>query len=91
MTDIPIERLLPRAGYSVYKLVSMASIRALELSDGKRCLAENTNTEKFTTMALEEIAQGKIELKGLTNKKALKEKVQEEPQEEVEDEKVLAE
>lgn len=64
MSDIPIEELLPRANYSIYKLVSMASKRALELSDGKRCLAENIDTEKFTTMALHEIAQGKIEIKG---------------------------
>lgn len=64
MSDIPIEELLPRSNYSMYKLVSMASVRALELSDGKRCLAEGINTEKFTTMALHEIAQGKIEIKG---------------------------
>ena len=38
----------------------MASKRALELSDGKRCLADNINTEKFTTMALHEIAQGNL-------------------------------
>ena len=60
MSDLPIEELLPRANYSIYKLVSMASKRALELSDGKRCLAENIDTEKFTTMALHEIAQGRI-------------------------------
>jgi DNA-directed RNA polymerase subunit K/omega len=42
----------------------MASKRALELSDGKRCLAENIDTEKFTTMALHEISQGKVEIKG---------------------------
>ncbi len=64
MPDLPIEELLPRANYSIYQLVSMASKRALELSDGKRCLAENLDTEKFTTMALHEIAQGKIEVKG---------------------------
>ena len=86
MVDLPIEELLPRANYSIYKLVSMASIRALELSDGSRCLAENINTEKFTTMALEEIAQGKIELKEATDGKVLKEEAQDEPQEEDQDE-----
>jgi len=86
MADLPIEELLPKANYSIYKLVSMAAVRALELSDGRRCLAENINTEKFTTMALEEIAQGKIEVKGATGGKALKEEVQEEPQEEDQDE-----
>ena len=68
MADLPIEELLPKAGYSMYKLVSMAAKRALELSDGRRCLAENSTTEKFTTMALEEIFQGKIEVKGASNK-----------------------
>lgn len=61
--DFPIEDLLPRAGNSIYKLVTMASARALELSDGRRCLVDNPSSEKFTTMALEEIAQGKIEAK----------------------------
>ena len=63
MADLPIEDLLPRANYSIYKLVSMATARALELSDGKRCLIENPSSGKLTTMALEEIAQGKIESK----------------------------
>ena len=66
MPDLPIEQLLPRANYSIYTLVRMASQRALELSDGKRCLADNSTTEKFTTMALEEIAQGKVELKSVS-------------------------
>jgi len=65
MSELPIEKLLPRANYSIYKLVSMAAARALELSEGKKCLAENCTSEKFTTMALEEILQGKIEMKGV--------------------------
>ena len=63
MADIPIEELLPRANYSMYSLVTMAAARALELSDGKRCLVENPSSEKLTTRALEEILQGKIETK----------------------------
>ena len=86
MADLPIEELLPRANHSIYKLVSMASIRALELSDGKRCLAENTNTEKFTTMALEEIAQGKIEIKEASNGKTVKKEEKDDSQEEDQDE-----
>jgi len=62
-TDIPIENLLPKSNYSMYSLVSMAAARALELSDGKRCLIENPSSEKLTTRALEEILQGKIETK----------------------------
>ena len=90
MADLPMEELLSKANYSIYKLVRMAAIRALELSDGSRCLAENIDTEKFTTMALEEIAQGKIELKESADGKALKEKVQEELQDELQDEKASA-
>ena len=63
MADLPIEKLLPRANYSIYTLVTMASARALELSDGKRCLIEKPSSEKLTTTALEEIAEGKIESK----------------------------
>lgn len=81
MPDLPIEELLPRANYSIYKLVSMASARALELSDGKRCLAEGINTEKFTTMALHEIAQGKIEIKSSNGAKSSKKEDPEEPEE----------
>lgn len=63
MADIPLEDLLPRANYSIYALVTLAATRALELSDGKRCLVENPSSEKLTTRALEEIFQGKIETK----------------------------
>ena len=63
MADLPIEDLLPRANYSIYSLVTLAANRALELSDGKKCLVDIPSSEKLTTMALEEIAQGKIESK----------------------------
>ncbi len=86
MPDVPIEELLPRAKHSIYKLVRMASIRALELSDGKRCLAEDTTTEKFTTMALEEIAQGKVELKGAESSGPVEEKVSDESEDDQEEE-----
>jgi len=73
MADLPIEELLPRANYSIYKLVSMASRRALELSDGKRCLVDCPSSAKLTTMALEEISQGKIESKEVADIRAAKE------------------
>ena len=86
MTDFPIEELLPRAKHSVYTLVSMASARALELSDGKRCLADDINTEKFTTMALSEIAQGKVELKGADSVTVQEQEETEETEEDQEEE-----
>ncbi len=91
MADLPMEDLLPRANHSIYKLVRMAALRALELSDGNRCLAENSTTEKFTTMALEEISQGKIRMKVATDGKAIKEEKPESSQEEDQDEYALAE
>ena len=63
MGKITIEELLPKADNSVYKLVRLASNRALELADGKPCLLENPSTDKLATLALQEIAQGKIETK----------------------------
>ena len=77
MTDnLPIEDLLPKSNYSMYALVSMAAARALELSDGKRCLVENPSSEKLTTQALQEIAQGKIETKEAADIRAANEKAQ---------------
>ena len=55
-----IEDLLPKAGMSTYRLVRMASKRALELSEGKPCLVSDVPNDKLTSMALEEIAQGKV-------------------------------
>ena len=63
----PIEELLPRAGGSVYRLVRMASNRALELSDGKPCLIDKPSSDKFTTMALEEIRKGKVMCKDMAD------------------------
>ena len=68
-----IEELLPKAEGSVYKLVRMASNRAMELADGKPSLIEKPNFDKETSIALEEILQGKVVSKGslekLTKKK----------------------
>ena len=78
MADVPLEDLLPRANNSIYSLVTLAAARALELSDGKRCLIENPSSEKLTTIALEEIYQGKIETKETADMRADKEKAEKE-------------
>ena len=72
----PIEELLPRAGWSIYRLVRMASKRALELSDGRKCLIENPTSDKVTTQALEEIRQQKVECKDVAEKHKRSEKKQ---------------
>lgn len=63
MSHGPVEKLLPRSGGSVYRLIRMAAGRALEISEGKPSLINNPSTDKATTIALEEILQGKIEAK----------------------------
>lgn len=56
----PLEHLLPKAAGSVYKLVRMASNRSLEISEtGNRLVTMPLNT-KLTTVALNEIRNGKV-------------------------------
>lgn len=56
-----MENLLDKTG-SVYKLVILASKRALELNEGSPKLTE-TNSKKVTTISLDEIRDGKISMK----------------------------
>ncbi|MBI4549966.1 MAG: DNA-directed RNA polymerase subunit omega [Candidatus Omnitrophica bacterium] len=58
MAYIPISKLL-RDKTSLYKLVMAASKRATELAQGAAPLTE-TVSKKITTIALEEIAAGKV-------------------------------
>ena len=58
MAQAPIEELLKRCG-SVYKLVILAAKRAKEISEGSPALVE-TRQRKVTSIALEEIVQGKV-------------------------------
>lgn len=63
-----LEKLLPQANQSIYKLILMASQRALELAEGAHRLIEYPSSEKPATIALEEIAAGKVAL-GAVKKK----------------------
>lgn len=47
-------------GGGIFSLVRLAMIRALELASGKPSLINHASSDKVTTIALEEIAQGKI-------------------------------
>ncbi len=58
MAQVPIEELLKKCG-SVYRLVILAAKRAKELADGSPTLVE-TSQRKITSVALEEILQGKV-------------------------------
>ena len=77
----PIEDLLPKAGDSVYRLVRMASNRALELSEGKKCLVENPTNDKSTTRALEEIHAGRVVFKDSEDQLAEKTEEEQAPEE----------
>ena len=58
MAQVPIEDLLKRCG-SIYKLVILAAKRAKEVAEGSPSLVE-THQKKVTSIALEEILQGKV-------------------------------
>ena len=56
----PLEELLPKSGWSVYKLVRIASKRALEISETGAKLVPAPANAKLTTIALEEIRAAKV-------------------------------
>ena len=58
MAQVPIEDLLKRCG-SIYKLVILAAKRAKEIAQGSPALVETTQ-QKATSIALDEILQGKV-------------------------------
>ena len=58
MAQVPIEDLLKRCG-SVYRLVILAAKRAKEVAEGSPPLVE-MQQRKVTSIALEEILQGKV-------------------------------
>lgn len=57
---ISVDQMLVHSGGNMFRLIRMAMNRALELSEGKPVLITNATSEKPTTIALEEIAQGKV-------------------------------
>ena len=54
------EELLAKVGGNLFQLVRVASTRALELDSGRPPLISNPISDKVTTIALEEITQGKV-------------------------------
>jgi len=59
MVYVPLEELL-KQGNSLYKLVLLASQRAQELSRGAPPLVETNPHQQLSTIALEEMRQGKV-------------------------------
>ena len=56
--NVPTEELLKKTN-SIYKLVILASKRALELNDGAPRMVKS-NSDKSSIVALEEILAGKV-------------------------------
>lgn len=76
MAYVSMQDLLKRTN-SVYKLVILAARRAVELNQGAGKLVDSVSPNlKVSTVALKEIAEGKIRLKGA--EKGKKEKVEKE-------------
>lgn len=55
-----IEKLLKQTG-SVFKLAILAAKRTCELNDGYKAKIDDIKGKKLAAIALEEIAEGKIE------------------------------
>ncbi|MCA9402241.1 MAG: DNA-directed RNA polymerase subunit omega [Candidatus Omnitrophica bacterium] len=58
--DVSLEDLLPRVGLRQYLLIRLAMVRALEIHHGSPPLVPHHSAEKATTIALREIAQGRV-------------------------------
>jgi DNA-directed RNA polymerase omega subunit len=63
MRYVPLEQLLDKSDNSVYKLVNLASKRALEIAEGQPKMVEADTSVKPSTVALLEIAANKVQLK----------------------------
>lgn len=61
MPYVPLEKLLDKSYDSIYKLVILASKRALEIAEGQPKLVNDKPSTKPSTIALHEIAEGKVE------------------------------
>ena len=64
----PIEPLMEKIG-SIYKLVTVAARRALELNEGAPRLVETDPKHKPSTVALEEIPAGEVGMKSKEKRK----------------------
>jgi DNA-directed RNA polymerase omega subunit len=68
MPYVGLERLLDKTDNSIYKLVILASKRALEIAEGQPKLVAVNSTTKPSTVALHEIAEGKVKYKRMKPK-----------------------
>ncbi|RKY42135.1 MAG: DNA-directed RNA polymerase subunit omega [Candidatus Makaraimicrobium thalassicum] len=64
MRKVSRDSLLEKTG-SIYKLCNLAALRAVELNAGMKKLVGTEPKDKVTTIALQEIAEDKVRLKGV--------------------------
>lgn len=62
------EQMLDKSEKSIYKLVNLAAMRALEIAEGQPKLVDDKANVKPSTVALHEIAGGKVEAKKIKAK-----------------------
>jgi len=62
------EKLLSKSEGSIYKLVNLVAKRALEIAEGQPKLIEASPAVKPSTVALREVAGGKVHAKKLKQK-----------------------
>lgn len=60
MGYVALEKMLDKTDFSIYKLVILASKRALEIAEGQPRLVNKDAAMKPSTAALYEIAAGKV-------------------------------
>ena len=70
MAYIPLEKLIDKSQYSMFKLVHLVSRRALELADGVPRLINVPPDTKVTTVAMQEVAEGKVAMAPAEKEKA---------------------
>lgn len=69
MPYVALEKLLDKSEKSIYKLVILASKRALEIAEGQPKLVAVNSSTKPSTIALHEIAEGKVRYKKIKAEK----------------------
>ncbi|MFY9402939.1 MAG: DNA-directed RNA polymerase subunit omega [Candidatus Omnitrophota bacterium] len=68
MGYIEREKLLSKSEGSIYKLVNLVAKRALEIIEGQPKLVEAHSAVKPSTIALCEVASGKVQAKKINKK-----------------------
>lgn len=68
MQEVPLEKMLKVTNNSLFKLVTLVSKRAIEIAEGSLKLSEAGGSVKPASIAMHEIADGKIGCRVLEHK-----------------------